>query len=595
MTETCTLIEPPCPLERPWSRRHVHAPRGDESFVADPPLAEARAIAHGNGANQAGAKADIQGRELGFLRQWARREVLRAARDYTATLLSAEVPEGQSDGNGAREGARESLPAAPHPAGIGGSSADAPDPEATTIYVGGHQPTLFHPGVWVKNFVVGQLAQNDGAIGLNLIVDTDTLSGTAVRVPEGSRDAPGVAVVPFDAPRPRQPWEEARIVDRGLFGSFAERVGATLGDWGFTPLIADFWPAALRRSATGDSLAECLTAARSAWERRWGCANLELPVSRLCTLEPFLWFAAHLLAHLPRFRKVYNEVLHEYRAVNRVRSRTHPVPDLRENDGWIEAPFRVWRAGDEVRRRVFARQEGGQVRLSDGENIFATLPLAPGKDACCAVKELQKLAGRGIRFRTRALTTTMFARLCLADLFVHGIGGAKYDQMTDRITARFFGICAPQFLTLSATLQLPVPGFPVEQADERRLARQLRELDYNSDRHLPPGPSAAARELVAEKQRLVAEQNAAKRGAVRAAAAHGGGAGYGRFRALQDVNRRLAVLTRDERRRIEEELLRTRQQLAANAVLHDRDLAFCLYPPEKLQRFLDHVARSAGG
>jgi hypothetical protein len=594
MSETCTLIEPPCSLERPWSRRHAHAPRGDESFVADPPLAEARAIAHRNGAGLAGAKVDIQGRELGFLRHWARREVLRAAREYTTALLSAQFASAGIDDESTGRGARESTPAAPQQPGC---SSDAPDPAATMFYIGGHQPTLFHPGVWVKNFVVGRLAQNDRAVGLNLIVDTDTLSGTAVRVPGGSREAPAVAVVPFDAPRPRQPWEEARILDRELFGSFAARVGATLGDWGFTPLIAEFWPAALRRSATSDSLAECLTAARSAWERRWGCANLELPVSRLCTLEPFLWFAAHLLAHLPRFRKVYNEVLHEYRDVNRVRSRTHPVPDLRENDGWIEAPFRVWRAGDEVRRRVFARQDGGEVRLSDGENVFATLPLTPGKDACCAVRELQKLAGRGIRFRTRALTTTIFARLCLADLFVHGIGGAKYDQMTDRIAARFFGICAPQFLTLSATLQLPVPGFPVEAADERRLARQLRELDYNSDRHLPPGFSAAARELVALKQRLVAEQNAARRGGPRAAPdpARNGGAGYERFRALQEVNRRLAELTREERRRIEEELSRTRQQLAANAVLRDRDLAFCLYPAEKLQRFLDHVARSAGG
>ncbi len=588
MPETCTLIEPPCSPERPWSRRHVHAPRGDESFVADPPLAQAVAIAHRNGERLAAARVDVQGRELGLLRQWARREVLRAAREYTAELLSAEVPEGGANREG-RTAASESAP--------GGGCRNATPDSAATFYVGGHQPTLFHPGVWVKNFVLGRLAQNDGAIGLNLVVDTDTLSGTAVRVPTGLLEAPGVALVPFDEPRPRQPWEEARILNRELFRSFGERIAATLGDWGFQPLAADFWQAALRRSATSDSLAECLTTARSMWERSWGCANLELPVSRLCSLEPFLWFAAHLLAHLPRFRAVYNDVLHEYRVVNRVRSRTHPVPDLREIDGWIEAPFRVWRAGDEVRRRVFARQEGNEVRLSDGDEVFAALPLAPEKEACCAVKALQKLAAGGIRFRTRALTTTMFARLCFADLFVHGIGGAKYDQMTDRIVARFFGVCAPQFLTLSATLQLPVAGFPVESADECRLERQLRELDYNSDRHLAPGWSAEARRLVAEKQRLVAEQHAARRRGAPAMPRRGddGGAGYSRFRRLQEINRRLAELTLGERRRIEDELARTRQQLAANAVLRDRELAFCLYPAEKLRRFLDHVTRSAGG
>src|SRR6516164_7333562 len=108
MPETCTLIEPPCPLERPWSRRHVHAPRGDESFVADPPLRDAMSIARKNGERLAEARVDVQGRGLGVLREWARREVLRAAREYTAELLSAEGSEGGA--------VRDSHPAVAEPA-----------------------------------------------------------------------------------------------------------------------------------------------------------------------------------------------------------------------------------------------------------------------------------------------------------------------------------------------------------------------------------------------------------------------------------------------------------------------------------------------
>ena len=44
----------------------------------------------------------------------------------------------------------------------------------------------------------------------------------------------------------------------------------------------------------------------------------------------------------------------------------------------------------------------------------------------------------GIRLRPRALTTTMYLRLAMGDLFLHGIGGAKYDQLTDRIIEHFF-------------------------------------------------------------------------------------------------------------------------------------------------------------
>lgn len=579
MTVTLTPATSERPLERLWSREHIRAPRGDESFVAQPPLSEAVDLAHGNHERLAVAKIDIQGKSLAVLRRWARHDVLRAACDYTGRI----VP------------------------GATSASLSADEIDAASFYVGGHQPTLFHPGVWVKNFVVGHLARTDRAVGLNLVVDTDTLSGTTIRVPTGSIEAPSVKVVPFDEPRSRRPWEEARIVNRALFTSFAKRVLEVFGDQGLadmktrgvTPILDEFWPAAVERSRHTDSLAECLTAARGAWERSWHVGNLELPVSRLCTLEPFLWFASHILAHLPRFVAIYNDVLREYRIVNRVRSRTHPVPDLREVDGWLEAPFRVWRAGDEVRRRVFARQEGGEIRLSDGNEVFASLPLAPEKEACCAVRELLKLEARGIRFRTRALTTTLFARLCFADLFVHGIGGAKYDQMTDRITCRFFGLPAPSFLTMSATLLLPVEKLAADPADESRLLAQLRELDYNSDRHLPENVARQHGDLVAEKRQLVAEQNA-----VRTARMGGNqmqhkksatGTGHARFRRLQEVNRRLAELTKDERRHLQSELQTTRAHLAANAVWHDREYSFCLYPADPLHRFMDHVCASTQG
>jgi hypothetical protein len=163
--------------------------------------------------------------------------------------------------------------------------------------------------------------------------------------------------------------------------------------------------------------------------------------------------------------------------------------------------------------------------------------------------------------------------------------------------ARFFGTAAPAFLTLSATVRLPVPGLAADPQDEQRLQRQLRELEYNPDRHLPSELTAKLMGLLHEKQRLIAGQNAARR--LRrnpgAGSSRGTGTGYERFRGLQEINRRLAEFTRDERLRIEEELTRTRRQLTANSVLQDREYAFCLYPANKLQRFFNHVCRIAGG
>ena len=58
------------------------------------------------------------------------------------------------------------------------------------IYLAGHQPQMFHPGVWFKNFALGELARRHGATAVNLIVDNDMLSDASLRVPGGSVSEP---------------------------------------------------------------------------------------------------------------------------------------------------------------------------------------------------------------------------------------------------------------------------------------------------------------------------------------------------------------------------------------------------------------------
>jgi len=46
-------------------------------------------------------------------------------------------------------------------------------------------------------------------------------------------------------------------------------------------------------------------------------------------------------------------------------------------------------------------------------------------------------------------------RLFIADQFVHGIGGAQYDQVSDRVIATFLGITPPHFAVATATAYFP--------------------------------------------------------------------------------------------------------------------------------------------
>ncbi len=540
-----------------WSPLHLKVPRTDRSVLCVPPLDEAQASAETNARLLSTDDVNVQGRPLSHMRRWSREACLTSAQEYTQRLLP--LPD------------------------LRGEIADL---SKQRLFVSGHQPALYHPGVWVKNFAVDRMARAADGVGLNLVVDNDTLDSTTLRVPTGSRDDLSVVRVAFDARRPVQPWEDAEVLDAGQFESFAERIAHTMGVDVSSLLLHEMWPDAVAQRDKSPRLVDCLTAARHRQERRWGLQNLELPISRLCETEPFLWFASHLLAQLPRFAACHNCVLEEYRELNHVRSRSHPVPALDSRDGWSEAPFWVWRRGEYVRHPVYARQQDHTLTLSDGSNEFARLPLSPEMDACCAVEELNKLPARGIRLRTRALTTTLFARLCLSDLFVHGIGGAKYDEMTDQIISRFFGLMPPSFVTMSATLHLPLSQpYEVTAEDERRLRHQLRDLQFNADRH---GLGPEADSLIAQKHELIAEQKAARtEGLSRRERRRRSPANRARQQRLTEVNERLAALADDQREVIRRQLDDVERQLAVNEILSDREFSFALYPPDTIREYFE--------
>ena len=67
--------------------------------------------------------------------------------------------------------------------------------------------------------------------------------------------------------------------------------------------------------------------------------------------------------------------------------------------------------------------------------------------------------------RPRALTLTLWVRLLLCDLFVHGIGGAKYDRVTNDIFRTYYRCEPPAMACVSATLRLPLPRAAVQEKD----------------------------------------------------------------------------------------------------------------------------------
>ncbi len=574
------------PLEPSWKRRRLRAPYEEGEVLAIPPLAGMPATIAQNREQIAQWNMQVLGRPLAELRRLAREETLKAAARFVGQLFNLPVKPWQV----------ENLPHVP-------------------LIVSGHQPELFHPGVWAKNFLLNDLAKSTGGIGLHLIVDNDAITSTSIAVPVGTREQPRIEHIPFDTDATSVPWEEAQLRDERLFRSFPGRVTAALSCWPIDPMLPTIWPAAIARLTNAVAqprprLFELLSIVRHEAERRAGLSPLELPISQLCETESFAWFACSLLSDPRRTHSVYNEVVAEYRRINRVRNRQRPVPDLsiRANGNWLEFPFWIWQSGDSQRSRLFVRQTTNEIQLANGETVIASLPHPFSGAAESAVTQLRALSSRGWKLRPRALTTTLFARVFLADAFLHGIGGAKYDEMTDRLIARLFGVTPPRYLTVTATHRLPLGGWNVTPSDISALKHRRWDFDHNPERYAtgePEGVSPRTRdesqhvrgltptgslnthgkepllaefaEFLAEKQRLIADQQTQealdRRDPLRTSRLKNDQRRL-RFRSL---NRSLATLASETRSALMAELQTAQAKLAANAVLQSREFSFCLF------------------
>jgi hypothetical protein len=531
----------------------LRVPSGDGALLAEPPLPKACSLLAVNAGRLAGWDYDFQGRRAAWLRAKARQEAVEQARLFLSRH-GLETP--------------AALPTAESP-----------------LVVTGHQPELFHPGVWVKNFATAGLAQACGGFGLNLIVDNDVLKSTTLRVPH--REGPSLRVerIAFDDGFGEIPFEDLKVQNEQVFASFRDRVRERLDPAIADPLIDDFWPRALRHGTETDRVGLRFALARREIEGSWNTHNLELPISLLCQTESFLWFAAHLMAQLPRYQSIHNTALALYRKTAKIRSRHHPVPQLRRQGDWLEAPFWVWRAAEPRRRSLMTRQLATTMELRiDGEDRpFLELPLAPDREACCAVERLKELPGKEIRLRTRALTTTMFARYLLGDLFIHGIGGAQYDVLGDAISREFLGVEPPAYLTLSMTFWLGLGSNPATREQLDATAHLLRDLTFNPDRHLSKPLTPSEQLWAAAKREAIAGPVATRRER------------RARCATIRRCNETLQPDVEAQRQDLSREREWLLRGLQENALARDRGYALVLHSRQRLRSAMRAVEAATEG
>ncbi|MEQ8210000.1 MAG: hypothetical protein RH917_09230 [Lacipirellulaceae bacterium] len=456
--------------------------------------------------------------------------------------------------------------------------ADVADPDAeATLIVTGHQPALVHPGVWLKSFAASQLAEAAGSLALNLVIDSDLCPAPSIRVPTGTIDQPRIEYVPWDKATELIPFEEREVTEATLWNSFPDRTMETIAPFVEEPIVSTWWP---RLPASSDSrnVGTLVSQARHRMELDWGLQILDLPQSAVCQTEVFRTFFVRLIENLPVFTEAYNGALTDYRRAHRLRNHAQPLPNLQREGDWLECPFWVWSRDDPQRRPLFACQQEDGWQLTDQRGWAEMLPSSEEGDFSLSLEALQRWETVGVKLRSRALTTTLFARWFLADLFLHGIGGGKYDQVTDEIARRLSEAEAPQYAVLSGTLHLPVDHPAVSEVELREQRKFLRDIEFHGETLIDPrelSDDQRANFMQAQKQKLAAIDSSVTFNSPRE-----------RHFEISDANRTFENLLAEQRRRAERELGEMRKQHQANRTLDSREYAFCLFPREDLRKFL---------
>lgn len=460
------------------------------------------------------------------------------------------------------------------------------------LIVTGHQPGFHHPGILIKYLLAHHLAQSAGSVALNLIVDSDLPPSLSLPLPVHTPNGLTIQNIPLADFNPALPWQDQPLPTPDQLHSFLDQLE-------HTDVPAPIAPALKTLSGT---LTECLPLSNSVpvlftlLHRRLAAPLaiqwLDLPVSLLSQSESFARFACDLILRAPEFHRCYNLALEDFRRAGKIRNASQPLPNLKgsHESGQpgrpLELPLWLF-APRQPRRPLFICVQNGDILIRDHQSALCRLPaglLADPEQGPAALPAA--LRAHRLQLRPRALALTAFTRLFLADYFIHGIGGAVYDQVTDRLIRMFYRIAPPAFACASATLHLPLgQGAPPDQISEqiRQTRHTLRDLDFNPQRYLadalPQPPAEAAHLEKLQQDRLQAIQTDDRLRQFRAAAE----LRRQNFQQLRRLNQQLKMHLGPLDRRLRITLADLEHRLHQARLTHHREFPFVLFSPEQLQ------------
>jgi len=355
--------------------------------------------------------------------------------------------------------------------------------EVLSLYGGGpvvlsaHQPGIPHMGVVEKLRLLQTLSA--GNFASHIVLDTDEIEDVRAIIPltrNGDRETKEFYLYRSDIPRAiftiPAPRKEA------LGGTFSE-MARCLESTGSKSIVSSFQRFRKIDEDVYDHDSNLGSLLASYLRRFFDYKGIrETTMSSICRTESWRAFARSVTDNIDGFSKAYNGCLGQFRKERNIKTPHSPFPDLLRSGEKIELPF--WSVGEGGRRSRPFVIESGEMVDARGEKTGGSFLLP------------------------RAMTFTIFARLFLCDLFIHGTGGGNYDRATDMIIREYFGVEPPAYCVTTATVY---PDLPMDREIElkiQRLKKELREIKQHPEKYA--GPSRAAT-LLEEKARITSSRS----------------------------------------------------------------------------------------
>lgn len=299
------------------------------------------------------------------------------------------------------------------------------------IVMAGHQPVVYHPGIIEKTKRLGALAAETGSYALNVAIDTDEGDGGRLLWP--LRDGDDVVIKQRSIATGSSLYRDQRVVPKEEIGEiFAEMARDLQGSGCASAADGAERAEHLYSAMEGESIVLANALVRKALR---GGGYDEVPLSLLLETPSVREFINRVVNDAERFVGLYNTTLERYRADHKIKNPANPFPNMAVTSEDIELP--LWEIVGSSRAGVVVNRQG-------------------------KAKPTNLLAPRG------SIVTLLLRGAC-SDLFIHGIGGGKYDQFVNSFAESYWGASLPRFVVASATEYL----FP-ERVQEYLHAREVK-------------------------------------------------------------------------------------------------------------------------